>query len=161
MNVLNIGVLIYQCQKTIIFEARNAFFEKVRYVGVNFGKKCALQEFRKNHSYRARGLGMAELRLALRRNGQHGSRAVQEKKLILALRRKSYEARVLAFFVAKKSCLWHIDATEVYLGPKNSLNQICLPIFINLPENICETTKKKDSKLAKFEEKNHQKNSKN
>ena len=85
----------------------------------------------------------------------------RKKKLILALRRKSYEARELGFFLAKKSCLWHIYATEAYLGPKNSLNQICVPIFINLPENICETTKKKDLKLAKFEEKNHQKNSKN
>ena len=42
MNVLNIGVLIYQCQKTIIFETRNAFLKNVRYVGVNFGKKGAL-----------------------------------------------------------------------------------------------------------------------
>ena len=42
MNVLNIGVLIYQCQKTIIFETRNAFFENSRYVGVNFGKNRAL-----------------------------------------------------------------------------------------------------------------------
>ena len=58
MNVLNIGVLIYQCQKTIIFETRNAFLKNVRYVGVNLGKKGALLEFRKNHSYRAHGLGM-------------------------------------------------------------------------------------------------------
>ena len=42
MNVLNIGVLIYQCQKRIIFETRNAFFKNLRYVGVNFGKKGAL-----------------------------------------------------------------------------------------------------------------------
>ena len=78
----------------------------------------------------------------------------RKKKLRLALRRKSYEARELAFFVAKKSCLWHIYVTEVYLGPKNSLNQICVPIFINPPKNICQTTKKQDLKLAKFEEKN-------
>ena len=48
----------------------------------------------------------------------------------------------------------------MYLGPRNSLNQICVPIFIIRPKNICQTTPKKDLKLAKFEEKNHQKTAK-
>ena len=76
----------------------------------------------------------------------------RKKKLILALRRKSYEARELGFFLAKKSCLWHIYATEGYPGPRNSSNQIGVPVLIKLPENICQTNDK-ISKLAKFEEK--------
>jgi hypothetical protein len=44
-------------------------------------------------------------------------------------------------------------ATEGYPGPRNSSNQIGVPILIKLPENICQTNEK-ISKLAKFEEKN-------
>ena len=143
MNVLNIGVLIYQCQKRIIFETRNAFFKNVRYVGVNFGKKGALQEFRKIHSYRAPGLRMVIQIRALCRNEKQIRALCRKKKQILALRRKSYETPEFAFFVATKSCLWHIYATEGYPGPRNSSNQICVPILINLPENICQTNEKR------------------
>ena len=143
MNVLNIGVLIYHCQKTIIFETRNAFLKNGRYVGVNFRKKGALQEFRKIRSYRAPGLGMVIQIRALCRNKKQIRALCRKKKQILAFRRKSYEAPEFAFFVTTKSRFWHIYATEGYPGPRNSSNQICVPILINLPENICQTNEKR------------------
>ena len=94
---------------------------------------------------------------ALCRNKKQIRALCRKKKQILAFRRKSYEAPEFAFFVTTKSRFWHIYATEGYPGPRNSSNQICVPILIKLPENTCQTNEK-IFKLAKFEEKKSPKN---
>ena len=76
---------------------------------------------------------------ALCRNEKQIRALCRKKKQILAFRRKSYEAPEFAFFVTTKSRFWHIYATEGYPGPRNSSNQIGVPVLIKLPENICQT----------------------
>ena len=93
---------------------------------------------------------------ALCRNKKQIRALCRKKKQILAFRRKSYEAPEFAFFVTTKSRFWHIYATEGYPGPRNSSNQIGVPVLIKLPENIRQTNEK-ILKLAKFEEKKSKK----